>query len=46
MDENRPTRSDIMRAGVWPTIFALVVTAVMIIERLQVDWTASCALQT
>ncbi len=35
-----------MRAGVWPTIAALIVAAVMIIERLQVDWTASCALVT
>ena len=34
----------IMRAGVWPTLVALVVGAVMIIERLQVDWTASCSL--
>jgi hypothetical protein len=33
-----------LSTGVLPTIVALVVAATMIIERLQVDWTASCAL--
>lgn len=38
------SRSAVMRAGVWPTIIALIVAAVLIIERLQVDWTVSCEL--
>jgi hypothetical protein len=38
------SRTAVMRAGVWPTIVALVVAAVLIIERLQVDWTVSCKL--
>jgi hypothetical protein len=44
MSPARPTRSAIWRAFVWPTIAALVVAAIIIIERLQVDWTAACSL--
>lgn len=44
--EQQPTNADIMRAGVWPTIAALVVTAIIMIERMQVDGSASCSLQS
>jgi hypothetical protein len=42
---SRGGRDAVMRAGVWPTVVALVVAAVLLVERLQVDWTASCSLQ-
>jgi hypothetical protein len=42
----QPSKSAILCAFIWPTIIALVVTAVLMIERMQVDWTASCSLQT
>ncbi len=45
MQRERPNRTDVMRACVWPTVVALIVTAVILIERLQVDWTAACSLQ-
>jgi hypothetical protein len=41
----RVGRDDIMRAGVWPTLVAMAVMAVLLVERLQVDWTAACSLQ-
>jgi hypothetical protein len=44
LNSARPTRSAIWRAFVWPTIAALVVAAIMIVERLQVDWTVACTL--
>jgi hypothetical protein len=44
--QSAPSHIAVMRAGVWPTISALVIAAIMIIERLQVDWTASCSLVT
>jgi hypothetical protein len=44
MNSAAPSKRVVMSAGVVPTIVALVVAAIMIIERLQVDWTASCAL--
>lgn len=46
MSPTHPSRSAIRHAFVWPTLVALVVTAVMIVERLQVDWTAACSLQS
>jgi hypothetical protein len=45
MSTAQPSKSAIFRAFVWPTIVALVVVAVITIERLQVDWTAACSLQ-
>jgi hypothetical protein len=44
MNPAAPSKRVVMSAGVVPTVVALVVAAIMIIERLQVDWTASCAL--
>lgn len=45
MSPAQPTQSEIRRAFVWPAIVALVVAAVLIVERLQVDWTVACTLQ-
>ena len=39
-----PTQSAISRAFVGPTLAALMVVAVMMVERLQVDWTVTCTL--
>jgi hypothetical protein len=46
MQHVTPSTQDVTRAGVWPAIFSLLVTAVLIVVRLQVDWTASCSLKT
>jgi hypothetical protein len=44
MNLAHPTRSAIWRAFVWPTMVALAVVAIIMIERLQVDWTLTCTL--
>ena len=40
----QPTQSVVWRAFVWPAIVALVVAAIIMVERLQVDWTVACTL--
>jgi hypothetical protein len=39
-----PTPRDFSKAWVRPFIAALIVTALLIVERLQVDWSADCSL--
>ncbi len=46
MSPAHPNQSQIRRAFVWPTVVALAVAAVMIVERLQVDWTVACSLHS
>jgi hypothetical protein len=43
---SRTDKTAIWASGVLPTIIALVAAAVLLIERLQVDWTAGCSLQS
>jgi hypothetical protein len=40
MSPAQPSKSAIFRAFVWTTIIALIVTAVLMMERMHVDWTA------
>lgn len=44
MNNTADYRRCIWATGIVPTILALIVAAVMVIERQQVDWTASCSL--
>jgi hypothetical protein len=43
MTATSPSAEDVWRSGVIPTVAALVATGVMIVERMQVDWTADCS---
>jgi hypothetical protein len=45
MQDTPLTKAELMRACVWPTIVAMIVMAVLLVERLQVDWTADCSLR-
>jgi hypothetical protein len=40
------TQSDMLHAWIFPIAAALIVSAIMMIERLQVDWTADCTLSS
>jgi hypothetical protein len=42
MRDSPPLRDDVMRAGVWPTVVALLVTGVLVIERFQTDHAVTC----
>jgi hypothetical protein len=42
LTQQHPNITAIWRAGIIPTLAALFVTALQIIERAQVDWTADC----
>lgn len=44
MKRSQPQFSDIIYPAVWPTLVALLVAAILVIERAPLDWTVDCNL--